>query len=233
MSSRSSSPCRTAWWSSSGRRRCRGAGAATPAPRPAARPATSSARAFRAASRSPSHVRKWSRPGVAGADRESSVRLSVDAALDPAAVALPGDRHLGLLRRRRPSAELSCRLTTSDQSEDRTSRAQVKHHQVQGEGDGARRIRTADLLGAIQARGWHGPVSRTGDLQVKAEPCCPPTRAIFRRICADIHADMRRFGHEWPLVPNPGLVRFEIGRLCRWPTSQGVLPAQSLPVALS
>jgi hypothetical protein len=76
-------------------------------------------------------------------------------------------------------------------------------------GDGARRIRTADLLGAIQGFGRHGPDFQTADLQVKKKRCCTQNRAIFRRICADIHTDMQGFGHESPLVPNPGEVRFE------------------------
>jgi len=35
-------------------------------------------------------------------------------------------------------------------------------------------------------------------------------RPKSRRICADIHADMRGFGHERPLVPNVAGTRFEL-----------------------
>lgn len=37
-------------------------------------------------------------------------------------------------------------------------------------------------------------------------------RPKSRRICADIHADMRGFGHERPVVPNSGDMRFEIAQ---------------------
>jgi hypothetical protein len=88
-------------------------------------------------------------PGVAGADREPPVGLAVDAALDPDAAVLGGGRHLGLLRRRRPDREVDLPLTTSIEGDDRTSRRRAEIHREQREESGARRIRTADLLGAM------------------------------------------------------------------------------------
>jgi hypothetical protein len=146
---------------------------------------------------------------VPGTDHQPPVRPSVDAALDPGAAGLRGGRHLALLTAPPRAAEVDLPLTSSDQGEDRTSRRQAEVRRMQRESSGARRIRTADLLGAIQARGQHGPVFQTCDLQVKTELCCSPDQTIFRRIYVDIHVDMRGLGHESPLVPNLTMGRFE------------------------
>jgi hypothetical protein len=77
------------------------------------------------------------------------------------------------------------------------------------EGDGARRIRTADLLGAIRAP---DPLSRkleTGGLQDKYDLEAGDVRGNRGCICADIRADMRRFGHEMASSAQTGRPRFE------------------------
>jgi hypothetical protein len=70
--------------------------------------------------------------------------------------------------------------------------------------------RTADLLGAILPPGRRGQLSKTDYLQGMIESSPRRTSRETGRICAGIHADMWRFGHERAVVPKMTGPRFEL-----------------------
>jgi hypothetical protein len=124
----------------------------------------------------------------------------------------PPTKPVVIRRHPRTSPHIRCTLGASAESEGGISGRfealpGIRFAPLQGlRGDGARRIRTADLLGAIQ-----------GDGERSARRI-PHSRAVQRlvpigdrrRIYVDIRRDMRRFGHTSPLVPNPAGRRFKV-----------------------
>jgi len=81
-------------------------------------------------------------PGTPGADSEVAIRLPADAALHRG----PEPLRPRLFSRR---CGVDLRLTSAIEADDKTFRCQAESVALQEDPDGARRIRTADSLGAI------------------------------------------------------------------------------------
>lgn len=68
---------------------------------------------------------------------------------------------------------------------------------------------TRYFLSAIQALRLQSQTTKTGYLQVKPILGQQPVHPNSSRICGDVHADMRGFGHWMVPVPKSAGVRFE------------------------